>query len=544
MSDKTTHFPTFLVYCSGANKEYLLRCPGTEHIKYACIGALIFLGSLFAALSGGYALYMVFQDIKFSILFGMLWALLIFWLNRYVVSSIRKDTKGSFRGRLREWGQGIPRFVLAIIIGIGIAYPLELKIFDKEIKAQLQENINKEVTNTTQNLREKIKTGRQQTIDGYERRIRELQAVKEASQEKIQKYEEQLKETYNIISDESTGKVRTGSGGNKITSGLKGYGPLAQQREQQIGGIKASLTQEQSVITNIDKNIHDCQEQIKTISLDIDDKLKEEMKNLGTRSIDETGLLDRTKALKELSNNNESVFWTILYIGLLFIVMEILPTLVKLVAPAGPYDIYVEEEITTYKNRYGFESDIDTNIHRQEAEFKKERYNEELEVRRHAEKNFDNIKRSTIQELTQINQQFFGDLVKEIKNKLQQVIDKWCDTVITTGKYDDDLTGVMDAIFKTHITNLHGVHGGQLNPDKPPIKRPPIRIPAMAGYIQSSLLCGFAIGITVILVIINEYNPLTAVGIVAGYVSALATFFEALEKLKEKLFNILILKSQ
>ena len=52
----------FFWHCSGADMELLKKCP-TESSKYVGIGATIFFTGLFAALSGAYALYTVFDSI-------------------------------------------------------------------------------------------------------------------------------------------------------------------------------------------------------------------------------------------------------------------------------------------------------------------------------------------------------------------------------------------------------------------------------------------------------------------------------------------------
>src|SRR5690606_34163559 len=108
-----------------------------EHNKYVGIGATIFFTGLFAALSGGYALYFVFSGTAFSViyafLFGLLWGLAIFNMDRYIVSSVHKNASG-----FKQFLQATARMLLAVLIGIVIARPLELKVFDKEIREQLR----------------------------------------------------------------------------------------------------------------------------------------------------------------------------------------------------------------------------------------------------------------------------------------------------------------------------------------------------------------------------------------------------------------------
>src|SRR6187402_2901444 len=122
---------SFFWLCSGANRTLLEKCP-TEASKYAGIGATIFFTGLFAALAGGYALYTVFDNAWIASGFGLLWGFMIFNLDRYIVSSMRKESKPA-----REWLLASPRIILAIIISLVIAKPLELKIFEKEIEPEL-----------------------------------------------------------------------------------------------------------------------------------------------------------------------------------------------------------------------------------------------------------------------------------------------------------------------------------------------------------------------------------------------------------------------
>src|SRR5690606_4592495 len=79
----------------------------------------------------------VFDNYISAIAFGLVWGLLIFNLDRFIVSTIKK--KDNFKSELL---QASPRILLAVIIAIVIAKPLELKIFEKEINQVLLEQKN------------------------------------------------------------------------------------------------------------------------------------------------------------------------------------------------------------------------------------------------------------------------------------------------------------------------------------------------------------------------------------------------------------------
>ena len=125
------HLKDFFLFCSGANDSILKRTP-TEINKYTGIGATIFFTGVFASIAAGYALYTVFNSYIIAVLFAIVWGLMIFNLDRYIVSTIKK--KGNFF--LDVWTT-LPRIGLAILIAIVISKPLELKIFETEINAEL-----------------------------------------------------------------------------------------------------------------------------------------------------------------------------------------------------------------------------------------------------------------------------------------------------------------------------------------------------------------------------------------------------------------------
>ena len=127
----------FFILCSGADKNLLEGCSEGEQTKYVGIGATVFFTAVMAFIASAYALFTVFDSVYPAMLFGLVWSLLIFNLDRFIVSTIRKrDSFGS------EFLQATPRIILAIIIAIVISKPLEIKIFEKEINTVLLKEKN------------------------------------------------------------------------------------------------------------------------------------------------------------------------------------------------------------------------------------------------------------------------------------------------------------------------------------------------------------------------------------------------------------------
>ncbi|MCV5951374.1 DUF4407 domain-containing protein, partial [Escherichia coli] len=77
-----------------------------------------------------------FNSWEWSLLFAIIWGLIIFNFDRFLVSTIRKYGVS----KSKQWSMVIPRIVLALLIGFTIARPLELKLFEKEIEGQMKYN--------------------------------------------------------------------------------------------------------------------------------------------------------------------------------------------------------------------------------------------------------------------------------------------------------------------------------------------------------------------------------------------------------------------
>src|SRR6201986_4709357 len=202
----------FFWFCSGAHIGTLKKYP-LEHNKYVGIGATIFFTAVFASLSGGYAMYFVFAGNPaawvFAILFGLLWGTAIFNMDRYIVSSI--DKTGTTNQQIL---QASPRILLAIMIGIVISRPLELKIFDKEI-------------------REKLKTaylkGQHSKIDTLQKTYSEKYSMELAKNNDLKKEKDSLEKDINRSRYELNQEV-FGDKSNQ-TSGIAGYGTYAKQKQ-------------------------------------------------------------------------------------------------------------------------------------------------------------------------------------------------------------------------------------------------------------------------------------------------------------------------
>jgi hypothetical protein len=305
---KITHFFWF---CSGAYAPLFNRTP-TETHKYVGIGGTVFFTGLLASLSSGYALYTVFQSIGSAVAFGLLWGLMIFNLDRFIVSSMRKRNNA-----WSEWKMAIPRLIFAVLLAIVISRPLELKIFEREINRKLDERKMEMVALS----KEAIKAGFSE--------ISELEIKKDSLRSEIASavaYRDKLQEEYDF---ERFGTKTDG------TSGIVGLGTNAKKKEQQLDAAQKELD---VIRTGHQLRIDAIEEEIRNLTFLSQAEFEKRQPNI--EGFD--GFAARLDALHVLGKESDAMRWANIFIILLFVALETAPIFVKLISPRGPYDELVD----------------------------------------------------------------------------------------------------------------------------------------------------------------------------------------------------------
>ncbi len=301
----------FFILCSGADKDLLEGCSEGEQTKYVGIGATVFFTAVMAFLASSYALFTVFDSIYPAIAFGIVWSLLIFNLDRFIVSTIRKRDKiGS------EFLQATPRIILAVIIAIVISKPLEIKIFEKEINTVLLKEKNAMALNNKKEVANYFKSD----LDKNKAEIDKLKS-------EITSKEKEVNTLYETYITEAEG-----------TAGTKklGKGPVFKEKIAKHDLAKKELDTLQK--TNLVK-IAEMEKNTKTLQTDLDKKVTE------TQPIIDgfDGLMARINALDKLP------WLPSFFIMLLFLAIETSPIIAKLLSPKGEYDYKLEDLETALK---------------------------------------------------------------------------------------------------------------------------------------------------------------------------------------------------
>ena len=302
---------SFFILCSGADKNLLEGCSQGEKTKFVGIGATVFFTAVMAFLASAYALFTVFDSVYPAIAFGLVWSLLIFNLDRFIVSTIRKRDKLS-----AEFLQATPRILLAIIIAIVISKPLEIKIFEKEINTVLLKEKNAMALKNKKEVADYFKTD----LDKNKAEVDKLKL-------EISTKEKEVNTLYETYISEAEG-----------TAGTKklGKGPVFKEKIAKHDLSKKELDTLQK--TNLAK-IAVLEKENKKLEADLDKKVTQ------TQPIIDgfDGLMARINALNSLP------WLPSFFIMLLFLAIETSPIIAKLLSPKGEYDYKLEDLETALK---------------------------------------------------------------------------------------------------------------------------------------------------------------------------------------------------
>lgn len=287
--------------------ETLAQCSRKSRIDQKTLGFFVLLTAAFAFISGYYALTTVFgdwdpvqnsyylsqkQQLTIAII-ALLYAMMILMIDREIVSA---------RSKLAV----VLRIPLAIIIGIVIAVPLKLKVLEDRISQQINANQTEQIGPFLE--------ARNDFIDQVDQEIRDIDS-------QISYHVQKVNEARGRARDEDLGMSGEGLSGR---SGRGQFYRYAREEERshsaEMDRLKA-LKEER--ITYRDNRLRemDHEMQIQTV---------EPVFGLWERYLVMTQIVSEDKSGKARA--------MVLGISVLFILFELIPSIIKLVNPRNDYD--------------------------------------------------------------------------------------------------------------------------------------------------------------------------------------------------------------
>jgi hypothetical protein len=325
----------FLWKAAGGDRYLLERATYSDQVKYMCLGGIVFATGAMAGLAGGYAFYTIFEPrgsaieystnwstVILSIGFGLVWGLMIFNIDRFIVTSTGKGD-GTEAITWDEFKGAIPRILMGAIIALTISKPVEIRMFKTEIDIKLRE---KQLEHQAEYQAKVDKT--------YEDREKLLQ-------NDFGKIEAQRTDLLNRIKDyENQYKKETAEG---MGGRGEGEGPVARALKREQEKLEAEL-QRFDDYHAVELN------ELNKKKIELRQAKEKERNNNEKIANGLDGLLERIKLSHEIAG-----FWISLFITLLFMAIELTPVFFKLMLIKTPYDYLAENRDELIKAESGIE---------------------------------------------------------------------------------------------------------------------------------------------------------------------------------------------
>lgn len=353
----------FLIWCSGANADILFEDAPTDRPKHIGIGGTVLFTGLLAIFSGGYAVQMTFQNYWISVPFGILWGLIIFNLDRYIVSSMRKT--GDWRVELAF---ATPRFLLALVLAVVVSKPIELRLFDDSISTQFKITRGQRVRDANIRVatelasREAKKDSLIQKLKSAGTLVTEDEQLKKTGEnvqtqtqrienirQTIAQNQRKINANMIVIGYDSLGNQRWGP--NNIARSLISANKSLQKDLALEEGVRDSLIVANRKLGSDLANNSESLRNSLNAQIAAQDSLIARWRDVegpATLTADTAALSStmdlpaKIDALSKLSAANQQVKYASWLITLLFILLECSPVIVKLLSNKGPYDVVLE----------------------------------------------------------------------------------------------------------------------------------------------------------------------------------------------------------
>lgn len=399
------NFQKLLWVIAGAEPSILENCK-TDYKKFSSIGATILMTSFIAFCAGTCAAWYFTQDgdsmrgaLGWSLMFGLIWALLIFCIDRSLVITLKKDPTKKHQ---KFWVPLLSRAALACIIAFMVSIPLELFIFKdyinenienfKEEKAgQLgdifkansgEDMLNSRINNADSTLNRLNQTaqGLANDISSLQQQINKLEVEKNnpnsTAYNSAKGRYNSAQQSYNNAQTRLKDEQRKQYPSQSVLDGQRSL--MSKYREQmnaakrdmnaaavewreakqkQIDGLVAQRNQKSEEKKRTDDN-YDATLQNKNLDMQSaqaaertrreSEEIKKTQMERGNKFLLNFQILEYAVWHRDKDGNltDTTQLCFLWLIRLLFFIIEILPTVVKIVTPIGSYDrvVYAEEK--------------------------------------------------------------------------------------------------------------------------------------------------------------------------------------------------------
>jgi len=361
----------------GAEGPILDRAP-TETSRFVQMFFVLLGTALISGISMFFALTTGVQLIGWlAAPLAIVWALIIFNLDRFLTSSMKATTNV-----WRLLGIAIPRVIMAALIGIVVAEPLVLQIFNNDIAREVNAtNITQAQTDQTgldtgpekialDAARERVANLENQAATGIVAGTSNESASQTAAQATVDQLNEQMIAQQQVI-DQARAIYQcelTGEGADEVTgcTGVAGSGASSESARTQLEQAQATYdalaaqlrtanedlaaaetTGKAATSANEQTNREQAQDELPAARATYESALaayNARAEAVASGNSGAVGLLSQISALNRLGEQEPALKWAHILIALLFFMIELLPVIVKVLTSWGEPSLYEKAE--------------------------------------------------------------------------------------------------------------------------------------------------------------------------------------------------------
>jgi hypothetical protein len=364
-----------MLWLSGADQDVLRYCE-RERGKLMAMGGTVATTTVLATIAATFTIHQFLHaPLVVALLLGVGWGLAIMNLDRWLLMSIRRQDT--------PWKtvlMALPRLVLALLIGMVIAEPLVLRVFEPEVTAQALRDKQQARSEGRQAIKEQYAAiatlkAEQQEVQKEVTGVNDGAAVVESPAYR------QANATLRRL-EAKAGKARHAAAcelDGRCGSDKSGAGPAYQEKDAIAQGLEAEVDAAKAHLEGLQarllaqegkeaKHVHQLGrtelERVRSQLRELREQREEDVKQLRRAFAAPIGLLDRVEALGHLSEDHPSMLLIRLLLFFFILAVDTMPALAKLLMSLGKPSLYEQAQLALEA------SDVDA-VERQAAAYAK-----------------------------------------------------------------------------------------------------------------------------------------------------------------------------
>jgi len=305
----TNPIESMFLWLSNTDEKLYALCPQNVKRARISLGIFVLITGILAMATGSYFIRSMFAEYNevtqtidvstsgwvVSSIFGLLWGFLIIMVDREIVCAHSK------------WSAAI-RIPLAIIIGLAVAIPFKVQFFSARI--------NKELTIAGRKENAIYEDRKNLAISGNNEKIENIK-------NKIENERIQMANWSSVMEAETVGRIKNGR------TGKAGQGPAWEEAKRNYD-LHHTFEQQYT-------------EELKQVNQNANELIKNANKDFEVSKITQSyDFLSQYEQMEIMKENNKRLGRFALLITLLFILVEALPAVMKLLKSSDEYDALLD----------------------------------------------------------------------------------------------------------------------------------------------------------------------------------------------------------